>query len=248
MAHLTENRKKFVKSYEVLSYDADRQRNIKMSSLQRWFQDAADEHCTAFGCDYMTMRQNMGIVFVLVKSSINVYYPIKQGSSFTAETWHKGANGVQFYRDYTLTDDSGRVCAEGGTSWVIVDPDTHKMKRPSEVAFPVEECRDQVDTARLDKIRMPEPEYAGDKKVMYTEIDANGHLTNWVYADIITNFLPDIAGKRIAEMDISYISEAYQGETLKIFRTEKDGIFFFRGEHPRGKCFEARCRLTSSDR
>ena len=51
-------------------------------------------------------------------------------------------------------------------------------------------------------------------------------------------------GKRIAEMDISYISEALEGDSIRISRAEKDGIWYFRGEHSRGKCFEARCRIV----
>ncbi len=235
---------KIAKDYQVVSYDADRQQNIKLSSLQRWFQDAADAQCTHFGCDYITMREKMNMVFLLVKSSINIYSPLKLEGNYTVTTWNKGAKGIQFFRDFSVTDKDGKVYAEGGTSWVLVDPNTHRMKKPAEVTFPVPECRDDVQGTRLGKMQMPELQYASDKLVYYTEIDSNEHLTNWVYADIVTNALPDLKGKYIAEMDISYAAEAFEGEVIKLYRANVDGVWYIRGEHPRGKCFEARCKLA----
>lgn len=247
MAYLTENNTKFVHENEVLSYDCDRQGNIKLSSLQRWFQDAADGHCTCFGCDYITMRQKMGVVFVLVKTSINVYGPIRLMEKYTVSTWNKGFKGAQFYRDFTVTDESGVVRAVCGTSWALVSPETRKLVRPDHIDFPVTTRAENVDGVRLGKCLYPPLTYVGDKKVMYTEVDVNGHLTNWVYADIVTNFLPDMKGKRISQLDISYISEAYQDETIKIYMAFDNGAYYMRGEHPRGKCFEARCVLTENE-
>ena len=237
---------KIAKDYQVLSYDADRQQNIKLSSLQRWFQDAADAQCSHFGCDYITMREKMNFVFLLVKSSINLYKPLKLEKTYTITTWNKDSKGIQFFRDFSVSDKDGNLCAEGGTSWVLVDPNTHKMKKPSEVDFPLPECRDDVHGTRLAKMQMPELQYVGDKQVYYTEIDSNEHLTNWVYADIVTNCLPDLNGKRIAEMDISYAAEAFEGEIIKLYRAYADGIWYIKGEHPRGKCFEARCKLVDN--
>ena len=51
-----------------------------------------------------------------------------------------------------------------------------------------------------------------------------------------------------AEMDISYIGEAYEGETIKIYRAFDDGVYYMRGDHPRGKCFEARCVLKDIEK
>ena len=248
MAYMTENGTKFVHENEVLSYDSDRQGNVKLSSLQRWFQDAADGHCTHFGCDYVTMREKMGVVFVLVKTSINVYKPMRLMGRYKVTTWNKGASGVRFYRDFEITGENGELCAVCGTSWVLVSPESRKMVRPDHVTFPVTVCGDGVDGVRLGKTVMPAAEYVGDKKVMYTEVDVNGHLTNWVYPDIVTNFLPDMSGKRVAEMDISYIGEAYEGETIKIYRAFDDGVYYMRGDHPRGKCFEARCVLKDIEK
>ena len=247
MAYMTKDNKKFVRQHEVASYDCDKQQNIKVSAIQRWLQDNADDHCSVFGCDYITLKDKMDMVFVLVKTSINIYEPLKLLKNYTFKTWHKGSKGVQFLRDFVIENEHGVVVAEGGTSWVVVDPVLHKMKRPNEVTFVVPVCEESVDTTRLEKMHMPELDYITDKKVMYTEIDSNQHLTNWVYADIVTNYLPSMEGKRIAEMDISYISEAFEGESIRIFRAQKDGVWYFRGEHPRGKCFEARCRIVDSE-
>ena len=247
MTHSVYHDKKITQSYTVLSYDCDRQQNIKISSLQKLFQDAADQHCINFGCDYNTLRNKYGVCFVLVKLSINIFHPVKLNEQIELTTWHKGEKGVQYFRDFVIKDKKGTVLAEAGSSWVVIDPETHKMKRPSEANLPIEAClTDNVDTSRLDKMHLPELEPVGEMKVRYTQIDPNGHLTNWVYGDIVTDFLPDMKGMRVAEADISFIAEAYENETLKIFRGQKDEIFYFRGEHPRGKCFEARVRLVKN--
>lgn len=243
MARMIENESKMQKEYTVLSYDGDRQRMAKISCLQRWMQDAADAHCTHFGCDYLTLNEKLRAVFVLVRSSLNIIKPITLENTYSVTTWSKGYRGAQFYRDFCFQDKDGQVCAVCGTAWAVMDPVTHRLRRPADLNFPIKECHDEVQGVRLEKLVMPELQYVGDKIVRYTEIDANDHLTNWVYADIITNFLPSMEGKRIAEMDMTYVSEAYENEVIKIFLAQKDGAYFMRGEHPRGRCFEARCRL-----
>ena len=81
MTHSVYHDKKITQSYTVLSYDCDRQQNIKISSLQKLFQDAADQHCINFGCDYNTLRNKYGVCFVLVKLSINIFHPVKLNES-----------------------------------------------------------------------------------------------------------------------------------------------------------------------
>ena len=87
---MTKDNKKFVRQHEVASYDCDKQQNIKLSAIQRWLQDNADDHCSVFGCDYLTLKDKMDMVFVLVKTSINIYQPLSriQAPCWASENHH----------------------------------------------------------------------------------------------------------------------------------------------------------------
>ena len=87
----------------------------------------------------------------------------------------------------------------------------------------------------VSHVRMPaEIREVGTYTVTYADTDQNRHMNNTRYADMYASFLP-MEGMRIRALSISYLAEAPMGETLRVFRYEKDGIFYFRTVREDGK-------------
>ena len=56
-----------------------------------------------------------------------------------------------------------------------------------------------------------------------TDIDENGHVYNAVYADIASDILnSDEFGRRVTDMRINYVSEVRNGETIDLYRADRD--------------------------
>ena len=77
-----------------------------------------------------------------------------------------------------------------------------------------------VDCPDPHRIRIPEgTEYAGDRVVVYSDIDANGHVNNSVYADIACDHLPPALLRRpVRDFAIVYRREAKPGEVIRVSR------------------------------
>ena len=162
--------------------------------------------------------------------------------TITVETWETGIKGVQYYRDFRFYDLSGNNIVEGQTAWVVVDPVSHEIQRPS--AFPGHfepipgKTADTLPPARLK----PEGEYAkkGERTIVYSDIDGNNHTYNAVYAGIACDFLsPELLEKQMTDFRINFKQEAMLGETLTIKTQEAKNYAAVLGELPGTVSFEA---------
>ena len=48
-------------------------------------------------------------------------------------TWHKGADGLFYLRDFFLQDAAGNCLVTGTSSWVVIDEETRRLVRPEEL-------------------------------------------------------------------------------------------------------------------
>ena len=45
---------------------------------------------------------------------------------------------------------------------------------------------------------------------------------------MLCDFVPDMVGRRVASLGISFAHEARLGEALKVYMTESEGMYYFR--------------------
>lgn len=84
------------------------------------------------------------------------------------------------------------------------------------------------EVIEMNRIRMttiPEPTGAVAHKVVYSDIDYNGHCNSCRYLQAMTDaYLPDYYGKKV-RLDINYSKEAMLGETLQtLYLVTPDGV------------------------
>lgn len=243
MAHLLEEGALAQETLSICSYDCDCHQILRPSALLRHLQEIAGEHCALFGTDYDTLYQNDG-VFLIVRQSMNLYRLPKKGETVVIQSWHRKTQGAQFIRETQVLAPDGEVLVDSTGVWVLAHVSDHKIWRPAD--FPAYRLPHRPEPSlptRSGKLRAPEEmEELGVRSVRYTDLDYNGHVNNCVYADFLCDFMPGgMHDKRFETLDISYIAEAKEGDSIKISAKEEDGALYFRGEHARGKCFEARC-------
>ena len=94
---------------------------------------------------------------------------------------------------------------------------------------------------RLHLPRREEMENAGERKIVYSDIDYNGHMNNTHYPDMLCDFTENILTKRVTGMTLSFLHEGAYGHTLKVLRREgEEGRTFFRTLDESGEtCLEA---------
>lgn len=241
MVTLLENGSLAQEEIIVRSYDCDKEQRMRPSAILRYLQEIAGSHCALLGMDYDTLASHDG-VFLIVRQSMNFYRTPKKDETLILSTWHRETKGVQSFRETQITTQTGEVLVDSTGVWILARVSDHRILRPSEFsAFSIPHRPEPILPTRPEKLRAPaEMEEIGHRPIRYTDIDYNRHVNNCVYADILCDFLPGgMEGREFATLDISYIAEAKEGDTLTVFAAEEDALWM-RGEHARGKCFEIR--------
>lgn len=224
----------------ITSYDVGPSRTLKPSSILRIMQEAAGRHLEQDGLSYEYMRDK-GIVFLLVKQAVTVTALPHCDEDITVETWFERTQGVKFVRNLRFFDASGNILIEAATLWIIADPVTHRILRPS--AFPFEMPADGVKI-NVDFSRITVPETAteaGLRPVRWSDIDCNSHMNNAVYADLVCDYFPGGLGdKEFSYFQIDFEGEAALGDEISIkTATDEKGRAIVEGTIGTRRCFLA---------
>lgn len=240
---------KYQSDIRLTSYDVGPARELKYSMILRLLQEAAGCQLEEAGLSYEFMR-GRGAVFLLTSVAVAIRSLPHTGETIRVETWFSGYSGVQYVRDMRITAPDGSLCAELESLWTTVDPQSHRIIRPSALPFPEaiptgeggvgaaaerHILRDAGDPDLLD---------AGLREVRWSDIDCNGHMNNAVYADLICDYYPGgLGSRRLSDFSISFLGEAEPGDTIRIRTAEKPGgKTFFAGFIGGRRCFEAKAR------
>ena len=207
--------------YNVTSFDTNPRSTMRFSSLLKFMQQSARIDCDNKGATYNAMRET-GIVFVLVRSSVKLFRPVRCGEEITVTTWQHFIRGLSFFRDYEFSID-GQLIGGASTQWVLINYKTRKLCRPSALKWDIE----NVQRESCVSCNVLAPDKAAFKRtvkgsVLYSMLDENAHLNNTVYIDI----MGDYAQKQcdICEADLHYVNEMRLGELFDLeYDDNEDG-------------------------
>ncbi len=231
------------KTYRVQSFDVSPDGRIRISALQKYMQQLAREDCAEYGATYEAMRDR-NMVFVITKLGIEFYEDINSEDIITIKTFHNVLEGVHFNREYIFYKGGAEV-GRASTFWVLLNFATRRVLRPKYFDYPMHshDLPISLDIPR----RLYEPTEGdtsvGTRRVMYSDLDQNGHLNNCVYSDIALDFIPDFGkNTRINKAEIIFLSEALEGDELELFY-HKDADFHYISAHNKttdNLCFMSR--------
>ena len=123
-------------------------------------------------------------------------------------------------RVYEMEDQEGRLRVSIKSDWILIDPVTRKILRPSAfTAKPIGTCPKEIDCPEPHKIALPREgtEDLGTRIVRWSDLDGNGHLYSGNYGDIVWDALPeDLRDQVPREFQINYSKEATLGEELRL--------------------------------
>ncbi len=200
-------------------------------------------HLRAYGMDLDEVRDRRGLAFLLSRIAIRMYRPLYAQDEIEIETWVSDGQGLGFLRCFRILR-GGEVMAEAVSVWALLELSTKRLLRNDEFSYPF----DGDEPLKLElpqRFRVPkteELERVGDRRIVYSDIDYNGHMNNTRYPDMLCDFTPEIEAHRVTGVVLSYLHEATYGKTLAVYRTSpKEGEYLFRTVDPAGTtCLEAR--------
>ena len=219
-------------------YDCDYKKRMKISSILKIAAEIAGKDYNDRGLGHEFLWDN-GYAFLLSRISLHIKKYPSEPQILESSTWECGKHGAMFYRGvYICVNDE--ICIDGQCGWIVVNPETRKIIRPSSFPWQMPQVMDRpVDCLPIDKITMQNEEKIGEYKVQISDLDGNGHIYNGNYADIAVNFLPiEVYDKDVENFRINYINEAKYGDTIDIYRELTEGVAKVIGKLSDKICFE----------
>ena len=233
---------KYTEHYTVMWHDTDVNRRARPSQILMYMQETANLQLEHSMCNLDRLRDERGLAFLLSRIAIRFYRPLLTHEEIDVQTWVCEGQGLAFDRCFRILR-GGETVAEAFSVWALMDLASQKLLRRDQFTYPFP----SDEPLKLDlplRFRVPHAEDmtpAGERKIVYSDIDYNGHMNNTRYPDMLCDFTPDICGRQVSGMALSYLHEAAFGKTLAVYRKDNGEEHLFRTEDEDGNtCLEAR--------
>ncbi len=219
---------KWTENFRVNSHDCDAMGLVRASLVLRYMQEAANLQMKNLGPTNEELRE-LGMAFLLSRINISIYHPLHAYDEITVSSWGCESRGVSFNRCYSIRRGD-ELIAEAVSVWGLIGISDRKLYRVGEIelGFDTDEPLELDAPKRVHIPRELNLSLVGERPIVYSDIDANGHMNNTNYPDMLCDFIPEMEKKRVLTMSISFANEAKLGDTLKVYMTESDGQYYFK--------------------
>ena len=215
--------------YTLLSdaHDADADGYLRPSAVLRYMQTAANLQMYECGPKNEELRES-GQAFVITRIALDFLAPIQAYRHLYAQSWGLESRGFSFGRLYELSEGDN-ILARAQSVWALLDI---ASKKPLPVTafqpgFGTDEPFDEPLPLRMHLPPNESFHEVGHHRVPYAETDANRHMNNTCYPDMLVDFIP-MEGKRVRSITLNFCREAVRGERLTVLMAENEGTYFFR--------------------
>lgn len=205
--------------YIVNAHDVDGKMHLRLVALQRAFLTVSGKDAYLHGFGTLNLIDGEGISWVLLKFAADVRrLPVEQ-DKVTIETWVEGVNRLLTTRNFIMRDGAGEILCTASTEWAIIDLKTRR---------PVNIIRDTniADFATGESVSAELPGKLSQAtgtdvyrhRVVYSDIDYNGHTNSMQYVQWIMDSYPvdKVYDRQVERFEIVYAKEAVYGEDIEV--------------------------------
>jgi len=214
---------------------------LKPAAFMDLAQEIAYWAATELGFGYDTLHIHHA-AWVLVRMHIHFAQPVSWRDHVTLCTWHKGAGGLTYLRDFDLRNEAGESAVLATSSWVVMDDRTRRFVRPEDLKTlldPGQEVAHAIATP-APKVSMPQGTAVpvGLHQVAFSDLDINGHTNNARYAVWAMDCLPlEVAERPMKDLYVNFNKETVPGESVQLFRLQDGDTWYVEGKVDGKSCF-----------
>lgn len=222
----------YILNTTVLSGQCDSLMRFKTESSFMAFQDVASRHAMFLGIDDFSLLKKDNALWVVSKTKVKINKLPRWNDEISIRTWPMGAEGVRCNRCYQIIKD-GEVFINGITEWVIIDAETRHLRKVESTSYPndIEWITEKSIDEKFRRFKddFTENDFINKRIVRSGDIDVTHHTNNVTYITMLldTFTVKELENMTLKEIEVSYLSESLEGETLSIYRKDnEDGHYF----------------------
>lgn len=213
---------KFYIGYSDITKDS----TLTNTSILKLFENVASMHSRVANDDINQSEGRWFLTGYHVKITKRPVY----GETVTINTWSRDMKGVQASREFEVYNEKGELCLTGLSNWIRINAKTLRLERISPElyeAYGSEPDHTNFNYSWIEKLKESEtPDFDKEFHIERNFIDANNHMNNVYYLDLVTNILPEevYQAGELNEFLIMYKSAIKYDETVNCsFAAEYDG-------------------------
>ena len=215
---------KYNYEYEIKYQEVDGEKKLRLFNLENYLLEVAGTVADELGFGIANLHPR-GLTWILTRLSVEMYELPTHCEKVRFETWIESNAHMLSTRDFRIYSGD-KLIGQCKSVWAVLDLEKREIVNIFDDPM-FEGCVDG-EVIEMNRIRMttiPEPTGIVPHKVVYSDIDYNGHCNSCRYLQAMTDaYLPDYYGKRV-RIDINYSKEVTLGEELMThYLLTEDGV------------------------
>ena len=229
------------KQVRICSSDCDRFQCLRLSALFSMLQEISISDVERTG---LTREKTLdrGLLWVISRMRVELERPIYYGETITISTIAGKRAHMMFPRYYEVRDEQNSVILRGSAIWLLISQKTREAIIPEQEAIDIPGVEENGMPPLPMGLRTIESDIpAIIRKVMYSDIDLNGHMNNTRYLDWIDDMYDmhfhEVTRFRV--LQINYLKELEYGEQVTLYYEYGEGKYRIDGIEGTNKVFSA---------
>ncbi len=215
--------------YRIDPRDVDATLRVRIYTMCDYIFGAANDDADMLGFGVRDLNASNSS-WVLSRMAVEMERLPSRHEEIEVYTWVSDYGRLMSTRNMVVTDSEGRETGAAVTQWAMIDLST---RRPLDLSALSNKRTSLVD--REPPIALPrkigpfECSVERPHRVVYSDIDFNGHVNSMKYLEWMVDTMPAELLEKAAGMrlDINYIHEAKLGQSLTVCYAETDGLHQF---------------------
>ena len=207
---------KYNYEYEIKYQEVDGRKRLRLFNLENYLLEVAGTVADELGFGIRALHP-MGLTWILTRLSVEMYELPTHCERVRFETWIESNAHMLSTRNFRIYSGE-KLIGQCRSVWAVLDLEKREIVNIFDDPM-FENCVDGevIDMPRVRMTTIPEPTGSMPHKIVYSDIDYNGHCNSCRYLQAMTDaYLPDYYGKKI-RLDINYSKEAMLGEEMQIY-------------------------------
>lgn len=224
---IMENTEKYHTSADAFHCDFNHE--LCMGHLGNALLNAADMHSTHrnFG---MTYLNTINKTWVLSRLAIELNDIPREHDDYFIETWVENAMKYFTRRNWDIiSEDGSKVYGHARSVWAMIDTVTREpqdilaVNDGSIVEYIYKEKT--CDMKDVSRVKVPDMTDYTEFRVVYSDLDVNGHLNSMRYIDRLMDTMPldYLREYQVKRLEVAYVAEGRYDDTIRIYHLTEDG-------------------------
>lgn len=221
----------YYQDYYIHTYDVDKYKRLKVSSLLNYFQDAMVHNADLLGVgtDHYHL---VGLLWVLVDYEIEIMELPVGKTTVTCGTLPYSFKRSFAYRLWEMKNKDNKLIAKAKGKFVLMDVNTKRVVAPSkEMIVRFKGVLKEAHAVPFSKNRQLASDviYNNVDEVKTSYIDINNHMNNVYYMIVAYNNIPHelLDNHFIENIRITYKKECVIGDKLEIEGKREDDVLSY---------------------